>query len=451
MNTLLALLRYYLVASSLMAWLAGVGAVLVLAGSLIPGKLGAALMMVGSVLAVLGPVMAGGFEFRRLLASSRIALLPGARPQAVLALAVLAALASLVLWLGVLRLPQVEPLRLLPLFFVGISAWLLATQWLASFRAGMLVLPVSIMMFPQARQAFPEAALPGLATAWALALATVLAWLLLWRGTGRLGRARALKLLPPQGNSEERQRAAPPAWLRGQTVSKGADFLLLGGSDGLWARLRVHATLVFGFPLAFGLMMALLNPASSVTSEIQEDPQLLLVATGYGMLSMGMLSHDWPARMRMLWLRLGGERAALYPRLERALLRDAALNAACGLGVAVAVWGLTPLPGAQALAYLAIWTVTALWMVYGNLWLRLKGLHWFVHTLFALGTLAILGTAIGRVVWADEPLSLTLVLAAQAASTVWLRGDARRRFARIDWCRMRPLQLGSMGRRAARG
>ncbi|HEX4910708.1 MAG TPA: hypothetical protein VFV64_08100, partial [Permianibacter sp.] len=335
MSTLLSLLRHYLFWQRIMRWTFAAGALLALAGMIwsrweTDSRVHTLLILIGSVLMWLFPLIVSGIAFRQLVSNTRLSLTPSLRRQAALAWLMLTGLASL--WFGMVSAFTKYGLTLQAFTssFAVISLFLLLSQYWLNSRWGaalywlFIVGASQIWQLPAVRAAIANPNTSLLLTGLALS-----GWVLLFRWLRTARRILPLPMIFAQFNAlQDGQNACAPEGLlklgfRGSRSA--ANTLLLGTYDNWRNRLLLQLFLYGAFPLMMTLLLIIPALGNDKPPTTLLSPLALLAMGLYGCFMAGFLGREWLARVRYLWLRVPGNRQALWRQLERLLWKDVSL------------------------------------------------------------------------------------------------------------------------------
>jgi hypothetical protein len=150
---------------------------------------------------------------------------------------------------------------------------------------------------------------------------------------------------------------------------------------------------------------------------------------------------EWPARLRFLWLRVGGNRRDGWQRMESALLQDLVILGTTAAVVAILVGLFSSIDNQNLLLYVAGSVVWAVLGAYLSFWMRAANRHKLVHMLISVAMIFLSFAAI-LYFWDSElPIRIFWVLPILMAFAVLFRALAKRRVLTIDWCAVRPTRL----------
>jgi len=377
MKGLLSVLRYYLylLPGPVIRIIVLLGLVVVIGSLFVPAELHRLGLTLGLFMTLFPATMASGFTFRQLVSNPRVTLAPHGRLLALAGLACIAILDGLVAeWLLPLPWPGA-------LVFTSVTAWLLITQWMVQLPGRFAPL-LAWLAFASASHLLPKslylAAAPLELPAMLLA---VLAWLVMaWR----LPRQQKMR-----GFQFARANTTLVSKLQGdEPVKTPAGTMLLGFRSSLGASLTSYGLIFFGVPVLFMLVMSLMRGDLSFLNEAQQHPQVAYIMLGYGLLVAPLRTFDLVARLRLLWLRHGGDRQQLWQLLDRVLRREVLLASAVVAVVLVAI-GLLSHDSGQTTALLLAQCIAYLWSAqYLAGWLRQLAWHPVTRTLLGMALLA---------------------------------------------------------------
>lgn len=455
MSTLLSLLLHYLFWQRIMRWTFAAGAVLVLAGVIwshweTDNRMYGLPVLLGSVLMWLFPLLVSSITFRQLISNTRLSLTPSLRRQAAWAWLLLTVLASL--WFGLastftkygLTLPAFTSSFAVISLFLLLSQYWLSSRWGAALYWLFIVGASQIWQLPAIRDAIADPGISLLLTGVALS-----GWGLLFRWLRTARRIMPLPMIFAQINStQDGPNACAPEGLlkfsfRG--TRSAANTLLFGSYDNLSNRLLLQVFLYGAFPLLMTLLLIIPSLSKDKAATTSFSPLALLAMGLYGCFMAGFLGREWLARLRYLWLRLPGNRLALWQQLERLLWKDVGLSLSVAIGYAVAVGVLTDMPIPYGMAFVAISISTLLFHLYVSQYLRVRqrGLAW--HMLVMLLAMLILAGAAALAHLQESLWPLAVVIMALLGISWLLRARTRQHFVTVDWCQIRPMQIGRMG------
>jgi hypothetical protein len=399
----------------------------------------------GSSILVLVPAMVLPATFRQLVCNRRFMLVPQFRALAVAALLLVAFAAG---GLGVLYRVQAHEggnwslsVAAGLLAFSVASAYLLVGQWLCTFRSGWL--PQMLLMFLIVFWALSDISLPNqlLNNAWLLSLAALLGWYWLWRAV----RMRA----PLAGPQQRMDLSATEAYrsmdwqLRLGTPEHAGTTLMRGASDGWVNRVASVALFAVCIPAVSMLLPAMVeNLAPGIRSQNPPLLPLYMLALSGTMLSLPIA--QWPVRVRYIWLRSSGNRAALLRMLERHLGEEAGLVAVSTGIAAVAIRLTTDTALPLLVAYSAGFTAMTFLGAYFGMSARIRGIDGRA-LYFRLGIGWFLIASIILIVTQTAGIPGLCVLLAVIAALAWhYRRRARERLMRMDWCAVKPTRSVGM-------
>jgi hypothetical protein len=338
-----------------------------------------------------------------------------------------------------------NPWLVAQLAFAFISLYLLVSQWMVARSAtaiGFVFLPLLAFAFA-ASKGF--GAPQSVFAPWGWLALAGLGWLWLAIAVSRQGashRMLAARAVGRAGGSEtHRFWPAFSASMDTSSFATAAGTLMRGRGDRWRERLTGVLTMVL-------LMPAVMSAAAVLLASMGDDAE----QRPFGVIFLGAsfalacvlpkaMYGEWPARLRLLWLRVAGDRPELWRRLERTLLQEIALIAAIHLPVAAGFLLFYDVPRYLFLLYLAGAALGTLTSGYAGLLARISGwgfagqgaLYFFVVIALLFAGVALWNSPEPRAVLALLPLLLLIALGCRAL--------ARSRFRRMDWCRVRPTRF----------
>jgi hypothetical protein len=444
------ILLYYFSWQRTMTWTSGIGAAILLLALIVPTGWRFSVMLFGSVLALAFPCMFAGIAYRQLISNRRFVLVPELRTAGAAALLAFALISSLMVAViavaGRDSMPQDFPLdtrSLTLLAFSLISAYLLLSQWLVVYSLGFIglfLLPLLALRITIAEDSLSNGLV---ASPWLMAALAMLGWLWLFvaaragtlpRSLGAMRWEMGTSTDPSSGTRQWQPSFGP--------LATAAGTLLRGVRDGWQNRLISTMLALLTFPLAMMVVLWLIGaPMRGGQQDVFQATFFLVWSLVGAALQAELVYREWPARLRLLWLRQAGDRADAWRFVERKLLADVLMIGAVATVIAIAFSFLV----AIQLRYLALYvagciTLPLLGSYFGML-ARLLRWHQLIDTLFVvfvvlflMGNVAFMraGNSLDKIYWL-----LPLVLAAIFAVR-WL---ARRKLLKVDWCAVRPVQL----------
>jgi hypothetical protein len=444
---LLACFAYFFRGQRILPWVAAFGAADIALGFLVSGSMKLPLTALGLILIAGFPILVGGLAYRQLIANRRTAVVPDLRFFATGALFLLALFgAALAAWFATLIESRPNPWPVGLLAFALISLYLVISQWLITYRSGawlFVILPFVVLrvgissdsaVWEQVFVPWAWLALAGLAWFW-LALyvrGEVLPRNLAWAGAA-----------VPSADAER-----PGLWRRlvapGDTVkySTPTGTLLRGSGDGWFKRVAGALTTVLLFPVVMSTFVA----AFGVTSRNPIAPQIgaeFFLGTsllGYCIFP-ALFFAEWPTRLRLLWLRIAGDRLAFWRQIERSLLRDLMLVAIVGCCVAAAFLFWSDVQQDLVYIYLVGSILASFTGSYLGILARVAGWHGALQTLLSMFILLSVLTGGAYLRKGGDPFAVTWLLPPILVLAIIFRREARSRFLRIDWCKVRPLRM----------
>ena len=444
MKRLLRLLWYYFSWQRIMAYITAIGAAMILAGLLYDGiYLTPFLVGAGTLLAVAVPTMLACFAFRQIVGNRHLAMLPRLRSFAVGALVMLALVASLMSLAFLYILPEAAPIErpvvVLVLNFSAISVYLLVSQWLVTFPIGTVALafiPVLVLRLGSVNHPIVASHLDE---PWLLFGLVLLGWAWL---------LAAMQKAPVLGVSSA-------AWCGGAlgfentwgnqywmpqigASATAAGTLLRSARDGWPNRIVTQLASALGVPV---FCLALLYVMGVPFRQGSFDSAFFLFLSLFGIcMSASMAFAEWPARLRYLWLRIRGDRCGFWRLLERTLLEETLLVASITTLVALLAFSLTEVPGELLLLYVLGCIVVSLLGSYLGCWIRISGWGHLPQALVLIIVMLICFAVVAYLRDSGDPTILFLLPPALGGLALGFRQLARRGFAKVDWCAVRPLR-----------
>lgn len=446
----MTLLLYYFRWQRTMFWttVIGVAATVLGLGLLMLSRAAWGLVAFGAVLAIGFPAAFAGFAFRQLISNRRFALVPDLRRTAALALLLMALLASgaMVIFASIFSQESLGPgdlLRFALFAFSAASASLLISQWLVTRSFGLIgfaVLPIVALRL--AVLGGPPATVL-LGTPGRLAALSIAGWVWLLVAAKRptLPRPVAAPRWAGGASTATRQDGSgnyqwSPHWGSGRTP---AGTLMRGMPDGWGNRLIAIFIALLSFPVTAWLVMLLIGVPAGDAERNPFNARFFLFVSLLGFATMTSIAMaEWPAGLRRVWLRVGGDRSAAWRAMERMLLGDL-LAAALAATVVALVFGLFSNIGPAFLALYVAGCLVAAWVLANiGFWTRAAGWHRLVHAFFFFG-LALPCFGVGLYATRNDAPELAFwLVSALAALAIGFRALARRAVLRIDWCAVQP-------------
>lgn len=378
---------------------------------------------------------------RSLLGQRRLGLVPGfAFNCGLLLLLMVLALsaAPLLAWLAGIPNTSLLGLRV----FIAASAYTgLLMLILPSRHAPALFATLPIMIFLGLRLLAPRL-LPLwfnpalLLVLFAVAVAGWALWLLRLRGPHQLAPVQQQFSGSAVAGRDYQQALQLQPWLYRFHRPPAAPSLLLGHPAGWGGRALQIAHLVLMSPLLCTAMIWLMGNADDGA----QAPLKLFFLFHLGMIAFVTFSWgELPARARLLWLRLDGDRRAQWAFLERQLWCSYAVMTGITLTLLLTATLLTDMVSTWPWAVLAL--AASLHNGYFGVLQRLRGWSGWTQLLYLLLTSGIIGacTALAYgLQFAQPALAAVPVLLA----LTWLyRHLAAARFATVDWLKLKPARL----------
>ena len=446
MTRLLVCFAYFFRGLRIMPWVCGIGFAMAMFEILMPGDAAGALALPGAFLFVGFPIVVGGAFYRQLIGNRRTALVPEFRFFATGALFLLAltggAFAAIV---STQVISPPDPWHVAQLAFAFISLYLLVSQWMVTRSAtaiGFVFLPLFAFAFA-ASKGF--GAPQGVFAPWGWLALAGLGWLWLAFTVTRQGASHRMLAVRAAASAEgPGTRGFWPsigASLDPSGFATAAGTLMRGRGDRWSTRFNGALTMVLLMPAVMSAAAVLL---ASMGGDAEERPfGVVFLGSSFALACVlpKAIYGEWPARQRLLWLRVGGDRPELWRRLERALLQEIGLIAAIHIPVAAGFLVLYDVARYLCFLYLAGAALCTLTSGYAGFLARISGwsfvgqgaLYFVVVMTFLIGGIALWNSTDPRAVLALLPLLLALALT--------FRTMARSRFRRMDWCRVRPTRF----------
>jgi hypothetical protein len=344
--------------------------------------------------------------------------------------------------------PRPDPWIVGQLAFAMISIYLLVSQWTVarpSRAMWFLILPIMAFGFAFSNgHGAPE----SLFVPWKWLALAGLGWLWLTIVIARQGESHRWLAArdrwaamraggPDPGSQADRLWQLPFMTSDPSSFATAAGTLMRGNGDRWRNRLNGALTIVLLAPAAMSaaaMLMAMLG-------DDDEKGEFGMVFVSTSLLVVCILPKvvfgEWPARLRTLWLRVPGDRPALWRQIERTLLQDIALIAAIHVPVAVAFLVSLNAPRYVLLLLPAVAALGALTSGYAGFLARIsdwsfveQGALYFVVIVVSM----FCGVALFN---SGQPLAVFWLLPLILALALTFRTMARSRFERMDWCQVR--------------
>lgn len=411
-------------------------------------------LVLGNAFAVFALLWASN-SFRQFVSNVRLSLLPGFRSHAVgaLLLAATAIGAAAALAAFISPEPEAEVLGTGLLAFALSSAYILVAQWVSTARAPLLVqLLLVMLMFRYVGNGDAFSGVLG-RHAWACALAAMLGWAWLFRsvqGGARIAGPHPMLRIEQTSGVRPRQWTLEAFGIGPLDIGRpahSAGTLMRGSNDGWFNRVGDLLFWVVGFAFVWTLSIYGFESASESQwgPALEPVPAFLLLsfaATAF----QAPRYFDWPARLRYLWLRTPGGRAALWRMLERAVVTEAAIVAVITAGVSAVLIVAADTSIDLSLTYVLGCTTGVLLGAYGAMGMRIAGATAVaVHIAAFLGWMPIVMILMFA---GPEPTVLKSALVVIVVLAVVARFVTWRMFLRMDWCAVKPLRDPTAAARA---
>lgn len=384
-----------------------------------------------------------GVVFRQLVSNRRFSLLPAFRSLAVVALLLVAVIASLV-GLGLMLLAPAELSRSIAingalLLFATASGFLLLQQILCTTRIGFVFQVVMFIALFNAPWRAPELVSVLLEPAPFMVLAALLGWVWLWlavRNRSNLAGPNQFQRVDNWGNQPANQWGG--TWslnLGGRANPFGS--LLRGNRDSLANRVGMLGILQLGIPLIWILISSYTIPRRGSNPFV--GPEVFLLVSYFGIVMiLPTFVTEWPARLKLLWLRSGGERRDLWQLLERSLWNDIGIIALVAAVLAPLCLRYTSVQPALVIVYASGTIAAVAAACYIGFWFRARSnsltiiyfamnLAWMLLLVGVVTTYGALGA-----------YALFWFVVFYSAVALVFRTLARNRLLTIDWCAVRP-------------
>jgi hypothetical protein len=446
MMRLLTCFAYYFRGQRILPWICGSGAILIALAIFVSGRAAAPLLALGIVFFAGFPILVGGLAFRQLIGNRRVAMVPDMRYFATGALFLLAVCgAALTGFAASSVVPGPSALHVSLLAFAAISLYLVVSQWVFSHRAGALafillpfiVLSLGIDNVPIVWEA--------LLVPWAWVALAGLAWLWLAIAVAATALPRKLLVTGSAGSAwggDAQGRGYSPS-LGGPTgdarTGTSAGTLMRGRPDGWRDRWSGTLMIVLLLPVVMSAVFTLMGVPFRSPETRQFGGEFFLLASFFGTCVFpAMIFAEWPIRLRLLWLRVAGDRAGLWRRLERGLWQELLLITANATVIAAAFLVWSDVQRELIWLYVSGAAMFSLTGSYLGFLTRTSGWHSSVQGL--LQAFVMLAFLIGSAsLWdSDDPLAVFWLLPLLAILALIFRTLARARFLRMDWCAVRP-------------
>lgn len=410
----------------------------------------AQLIMFGNILIIM-PVMWSASVFRQLVSNRRLTMVPGFRRSAFLAFLLVPIVVS---GLGILgdaaqhmadsvSFPS-ESLILPAMTFTLISAFLLTAQWSCTLRRGLLIQLGAFVVVINAL-AFNVELTMSMAIVGARSFGWPTAALLGWAWLYYTLRQRAVLAAPVPSQSMERLSGSfsdsTGLWQSNFGKPAGPDgTIMLGISDSLANRVWQACIWVLALGTLFVAFNLIVRSPMLGSREAGIGP--LFIA--FSFMTVGTLAPlavaEWPARMRFIWLRAGGDRAGFWSRLDRSLLMQSLIVAGVAGAATMLLMATTDTDSDLLLVYAAGCAVALPFGAYLLFWLRIRGLNVNMFSFIFLSVWLMLFWTIFLLYRSFGTPSLIALVIALAALALTCRSLACRQFLAIDWCNVRPVR-----------
>jgi hypothetical protein len=444
-----SILLYLLVPQRFLVFLGGLGLgliVLALPVSLASRNAALGLSIYGFVASIVIPFVLSPAILRSLLANIRLALVPGFKVSAGLALFILHLIAVLfvplcfTLYVGApVDVPELMLTFTLASLYSGVAQLMLPSRHLVILLS---TLPLIAMYLVNRSGPVLREWLTQPYVAPVLFAAALVGWAYAFR---RLARQNVFKPVYKAASNDEWLYYGAN-WLNNQSLGRGtpAGNLLQGYSDGVFSSLmRVIfsslltplVSLVFLYVMGFGAEGSRERGDTSLV-DLYARFFLLLILFSVVLANQGY--GEFAARCRFIWLRRGEDRQTQWRLLERLVFNNLGIAFLVCTFVALVVALVSDLSAALLLHFLAVTVSISLFSAYLRIFGRMRG--WsalFQHVFVTLSSILLgagLTVGIAMNVWIFVAVVeiILLVLALLA------RRSARRDFSTIDWLQVKP-------------
>jgi len=236
------------------------------------------------------------------------------------------------------------------------------------------------------------------------------------------------------------------AWLMNLWSANADDMgkraLMHGMADGLTRRFSLHAVLLFGFPVS---MLAMQVVLASDSARLFEKPMSLLFLSSYALMMAPIVNGDWLTRTRLLWLRMSGDRAALFRFWANSMLIDKAVSLCLMLGYVLALHLAFELSLFIVIPFILSYIILDILVALIWSYFRIQGWSLSNVTAINFGVTMMLAIALFTLAKFDLWFWFGVVLATIVFCTLWVISLIRRRFYRMDWSAVKPLRSGRKG------
>ena len=457
MLRVLRLYWYYFSWQRTMTWVTMIGVAMCLLGLTVASpSFGSGLVALGSLLAVLFPIVFGGFAYRVIIANRRFLMLPDIRTYAATALLLLALTGAAVVLVFAAEFHEVRGtaalMKLTLIAFAGVSAYLLISQWLATYALGLFslaVLPLVLFGIAADNHEILSVQLTDFATLAALACLGWI-WLMVTTRQPTLPRPIGVPNIASGASPELKDGRGNYQWVaHGGAAATSTGTLLRGASDGWRSRILTELAFLLSFPAVMAFVVWIVEASFPPSARRPSGIALFLFASFVGLTVQTQLAFgEWPARLRTLWLRMAGDRAAGWRLMERTLVEEAFIVGISTTVIAAVSWLLVPVPPKYLLLYVITCVVMTFAASYNGFWIRAAGWHRLANLMCVLGVILLTVGLIVALPEGRKPNGLFWCLPVLAVLALGLRMLARSRLLRIDWCVVRPLRAVRVGSKA---
>lgn len=449
MTGALAIFLYYVSWQRLIAWSTGISVLFLVVSPIVPAPAKFLLLLFSGVVGLGFPTILGSVAFRQLIGNRRFVVVPGFRVAAGVALLLLAiagAFATLLIVYAsnalTAQFTSIAMTKLALLSFSVISGYLLLSQWLVTYSLGLLafaVLPVIPVRIATLSDPLLRA---QLTQSWLLLALAILGWIWLFAAMFRPGRPRPMAMLRigAGGTQQVDDRGAEYQWIpQWGPAATAAGTLTRGFRDGWRSRLAAALVFVLSFPLMGAIILFVMGVPLGDQERSRFSIAFFLIWSVFGLtLHSSLAFSEWPARLRLLWLRTAGDRTAGWRFLERMLVVDTLIIAAVAAGVALVFAAISDVAPILLWLYVSGSVVLVALGSYSGFYRRARNWHHVIHSVFMI---LLLMTCFGSVMVmarSEAPERMIWLVPILAGITVVVRMLARNAVARIDWCVVRP-------------
>jgi hypothetical protein len=452
MKAYFQLLYYLLTWQRFLLWLVRLGLVLfagvVVLALLGEGHTGFGLAIYAFVPLLALPYVVVWYPFRQMLASRRLALVPGFHARMGVVLLQLTflvgaylPLASQWLWPGAIPLPVALVLFIAASLFTFLMQWVITTPftvWVLSFGPVFIVyLALRFRTGLGLLFAYQETRIVLFCAAtllWGLALRT-----LVTRRGFSPPRPAAMSVRDYAWDGRADWIGILLGNYRGP-VQSAAGTLLLGYPDGVMSRFFYLLNMVLISPLA-GVLVLYVTASKTEFRLVATLPGLFVMFSIFTCIVTGFGTGELAARSRLVWIRQSGGRLAQWRRIERQLFADFSLLTLIILSISGAAMILFDTITFDPFRYCLMALGGNILGSYFSLAARISQWSLLLQILSSSAMLA--GLGLGQ---ATGFLTLPVLFLLTLGLVMLFRQQARQRFVTIDWFRLRPACLSLTGK-----